>query len=319
MEQTVQVSIICNVYNHSAYLRDALEGFVSQSTNFQYEILIHDDASTDNSADIIREYEAKYPQIIKPIYQTVNQYSQNVSITRAIQIPRSLGKYIAICEGDDYWIDPLKLQKQYDFMEANPEYSLCTTSVKWFDARSGKMLNKCCTAEDRDVTMEELVLETNGRVFQYATFFTRREVFTTQPHWSTIFSVGDTPLAMYAATIGKIRMLADVTAVYRNHVSGSWTARVDANPQYKINSFSHMIEGYTAFNKATDHQYDDLVSLKVRSLRYKIARLNRDWKALRSDELRDIYQSRRLIARTSDFVYCKMPWLRRLAFKVLGK
>ena len=119
-EPKVMVSIICNVYNHEKYVREALESFVMQKTDFAYEVLVHDDASTDHSADIIREYEKQYPDIMKPIYQTVNQYSK-CSITRTYQVPRAKGKYIAFCEGDDFWNDPYKLQKQFDEMEKHPD------------------------------------------------------------------------------------------------------------------------------------------------------------------------------------------------------
>lgn len=116
------ISIVCEVFNHEPYLRQCLKGFVMQETTFPFEILIHDDASTDGSAAIIREYEKKYPHLFRPIYQTENQYSKGVLIWGAIQFPRARGKYIATCEGDDYWIDPLKLQKQVDFLEAHPKF-----------------------------------------------------------------------------------------------------------------------------------------------------------------------------------------------------
>ena len=120
------VSICCITYNHEPYIRDCLEGFVMQQTSFPFEVLIHDDASTDHTADIIREYEAKYPDIIKPIYQTENQYSKKIgSINATFNYPRAQGKYIALCEGDDFWNDENKLQIQYDFMEAHPDYSMC--------------------------------------------------------------------------------------------------------------------------------------------------------------------------------------------------
>jgi len=101
------VSICCLTYNHAPYIRDAIEGFLMQKTNFPVEILIHDDASTDGTADIIREYETRYPDIIKPIYQTENQYSKGVKISWEYQFSRARGKYIALCEGDDYWTDKL--------------------------------------------------------------------------------------------------------------------------------------------------------------------------------------------------------------------
>lgn len=117
-------------YNHESYIRQCLDGFLFQQTNFTFEILLHDDASTDNTANIIREYESKYPDLIKPIYQTENQYSKGVGISVVYQFPRAKGKYIALCEGDDYWTDPYKLQKQVDFLEANPSFSLSFHKAK---------------------------------------------------------------------------------------------------------------------------------------------------------------------------------------------
>lgn len=120
----ILVSILCCTYNHAAYIRQCLEGFIMQKTNFRFEAIVHDDASTDNTASIIREYAEKYPDIIKPIIETTNQYSKHDDsiaqiLNNAIN-PSS--QYIAFCEGDDYWTDPYKLQKQIDFLESHSEY-----------------------------------------------------------------------------------------------------------------------------------------------------------------------------------------------------
>jgi glycosyltransferase involved in cell wall biosynthesis len=121
------VSIYCLTYNHEKFIRDTIESFLMQKTTFPVEILIHDDASSDNTANIIREYEFKYSNIIKPIYQTENKYSTQKGYITQIQNKRAKGTYIAKCEGDDYWTDPLKLQKQVDFLEANPDYGMVHT------------------------------------------------------------------------------------------------------------------------------------------------------------------------------------------------
>ena len=123
------VTIQCLTYNQEAYIRDCLEGFVMQKANFRFEAIVHDDASTDGTADIIREYAEKYPDIIKPIFEAVNQYSKHDGSLQRIMDEHTHGKYIAYCEGDDYWIDSLKLQRQVDFMESNPEYGLVRTNV----------------------------------------------------------------------------------------------------------------------------------------------------------------------------------------------
>lgn len=126
----ILVSISCITYNHSAYIRQCLDGMLMQQTTFNFEILIHDDCSTDGTDDIIREYASKYPKIIKPLYEEENQYQQGKPIGTAVwNLPRAKGKYIAMCEGDDYWTDPLKLQKQVDFLESHPEYSMCFHKV----------------------------------------------------------------------------------------------------------------------------------------------------------------------------------------------
>ena len=153
MDKEILVTVICLTYNHEKYIRECIDGFVMQKTNFAYEVIIHDDASTDNTAEIIKEYQQKYPDIIIPILQTENQYSKKVPIGKTFIYPRAKGKYIALCEGDDYWIDPYKLQKQVDFLEDNPDYVLSHTSFQYlieyegdrkqdFDSSSNKNIHK---------------------------------------------------------------------------------------------------------------------------------------------------------------------------------
>ena len=122
------VSICCTAYNHEKYLAQTLESFLSQRCDFAYEILIHDDVSTDRTAEIIREYAARYPHIIRPMFQTQNQYSRGVPINETFNFPRARGKYIALCEGDDYWCDPDKLQRQIAHMESDPGCTFCFTN-----------------------------------------------------------------------------------------------------------------------------------------------------------------------------------------------
>lgn len=138
------VAIHCLVYNHEPYLRECLDGFISQQTNFSFVAIVHDDASTDNSAQIIREYADRYPNIFEPIYEIENQYSKKDGSLDHIMnetIVATDAKYVAMCEGDDYWTDPLKLQKQVDFMEANPDYVLCCHRYKIYSQNEGKWIN----------------------------------------------------------------------------------------------------------------------------------------------------------------------------------
>ncbi len=132
------VSIHCLAYNHESYLRECLQGFVMQQTNFKFEAIVHDDASSDNTPIIIQEFADKYPDIIKPIYEKENQFSKSLIDLEIKMLSKMQGKYIAFCEGDDYWSDPCKLQKQVDFLEANPEYGLVYGNVDFYYEKEQK-------------------------------------------------------------------------------------------------------------------------------------------------------------------------------------
>ena len=318
MENEMKVSIVCNVFNHGAYLRDALEGFVSQKTNFDFEVLVHDDASTDNSQQIIREYEAKYPHLIKPIYQTVNQYSQGVSVSRDIQMPRIRGKYTAICEGDDYWIDPDKLQKQYDFMEANPEYSLCACSTQWLNLKTGVRENKCRVDRDMDISLEQIITGTANDFFQSASVFVKTQVYTQVPQWRKKFPIGDYPLAIQAAIAGKVRKTANVMSVYRYYSANSWTARMD-NDASRERICKRMIEGLTALDEQTGYQYTALIGQRLKKQKYTLALMQHDLQALRSGELKELYKSRSFFFRMSDVLRCKFPGIYNAVMKPLAR
>ena len=150
------VSISCITYNHEKYIRDTIESFLMQMTTFPFEILIHDDASTDGTANIIKEYQKKYPDIIYPIYQKENQYSKKIRITATYQLPRARGKYIAICEGDDYWIDPNKLQKQVDFLERNLEYGLVCTDIILINEKGQTIADNKMVLQQREKRKPEI-------------------------------------------------------------------------------------------------------------------------------------------------------------------
>lgn len=142
MEEEIPfVSVLCLVYNQAPYVRQCLDSLVLQQTSFPYEIIVHDDASTDGSTEIIREYANRYPTIIKPILQKENQFSQHIPIVTTHMIPLIKGKYLAFCEGDDYWTDSSKLQKQFDFLEANPSYSMCIHGCQLYDQIEEKIID----------------------------------------------------------------------------------------------------------------------------------------------------------------------------------
>lgn len=210
------VSVSCFTYNHEKYIRDALQGFLIQKTNFPFEVLIHDDASTDRTPEIIREYEEQYPHLFKVIYQKENLYSKGkiYEITQ-LQRKRARGKYYAICEGDDYWIDPLKLQKQVDFLENNPEYGLVHTN---FYTRRGdkKFTGTITNTRFYSGNILEKLIEfnfINNLTVCYR--ISLIEEIDVREIYDNHFIMGDYPLWLQMSRITKIGFIDDYTSVYR--------------------------------------------------------------------------------------------------------
>lgn len=266
-EENILVSIICNTYNQEDYIADALESFIMQKTNFKFEILVHDDASTDRTADIVREYEKKYPELIKPIYQTENQYSQRNGMIAKLQYGRAEGKYLAFCEGDDYWTDEHKLQKQADFMEAHPEYSLCVHSASVIDGSSGEFMYEIKVSDtDRDMTVDEIImrwgfeLPTNSMMY-------RRKLRDDYPAFLLKAPVGDYPLTMYLSFCGKVRYMSDNMSSYRYMAKGSWSTRLMAESEEswrrRIDLLTGFVDMLNKVDEYTEFKYHNTIKLRI--------------------------------------------------------
>lgn len=125
MDKDPVVSVLCTAYQHEQFIGKALDSFIAQKTDFPFEVVVNDDASTDGTAEIIRSYANRFPHIVKPIYQEKNQYAAAPGKVLQIIIDAAKGKYLAFCEGDDYWVDDAKLQKQVDLLESYPNAGGC--------------------------------------------------------------------------------------------------------------------------------------------------------------------------------------------------
>ena len=216
----LMVTIRCLVYNHEPYLRQCLDGFVMQKANFRFEAIVHDDASTDGSAAIIREYAEKYPDIIKPILETENQYSKKDGSLTRIMNAHTHGKYVALCEGDDYWTDPLKLQKQVDFLESHPDYSLCWHRCRFYSQNDGNYTVNYPKCGFESITATEFL---NGTTIpQTLTLMYRRSSIDLNKYSSLRFN-GDIVLYYMLLLQSKGHCMEDVMGVYRVHNQGVWS------------------------------------------------------------------------------------------------
>ena len=229
----IKVTVRCITYNQKEYIRQCLDGFVMQRTNFRFEAIVHDDASTDGTAEIVREYAEKYPDIIKPIFETENQYSKHDGSLGRIMNANTRGKYVAICEGDDYWTDPLKLQKQADFLDANPQCSLTYHACKNVFSTPCKV-NSLTGENVKDFYSDvDFVIH---YPFQTATVMYRKEILDSDLYKKAqaigcVF--GDVLLYFSASRLGTIEGVNEKMSVYRRHEGGISQHMYDADKLWK--------------------------------------------------------------------------------------
>ncbi|AIN62429.1 glycosyltransferase [Providencia stuartii] len=216
------VSIICIAYNHADFISDAINSFLAQKCQYKYEIIIHDDASNDGSQDIILNFQKKYPKIIKSILQKENQYSKGIK-PFDILLQKAKGKYIAVCEGDDFWCDPFKIQKQVDFLEQNPDYivsahNACIVNEKNEIIKESRLYEN----QKRDFTQIELI--TNNCFILTLTWVFRNINFNDLNEKSHVLNE-DTFFTSVLGLYGKAKYHDDIIpAAYRIHSGGVWSS-----------------------------------------------------------------------------------------------
>jgi hypothetical protein len=231
----IVVSVLCATYNQKNYIKETLDGFLMQETDFNFEILINDDASTDGTTDILREYEQESNGRIVVNYQNENQYQKGVrGMMTKYLLPRAKGEYIALCEGDDYWTDPHKLQRQVDYMRANPECSICFHPVTVHYENSEK--SDEVYPENHDNFTLELLLETNYMQTNSVLYKNLRNY----EHLAENVIPNDWYMFIYHALKGDIGFIDEVMGVYRRNPSGVWSSNGDEAAFWQKNFASHI-------------------------------------------------------------------------------
>ena len=223
----VKLTVYCLTYNHEKYIQQTLESFLKQRTKYNFKIIVHDDASTDNTQRIIKEYAEQYPEIIKAILQKENQFSKGINVVEQFILPEIEGDYIATCEGDDYWIDECKLEKQIDFLEMHNEYSACVHNSIFYNMKTGekKAFNSNIT-NAKDIKLADIIEGVNG-VFHTSSVVYRKEIaFQKYDFLKCMKGVGDYPKAILMALNGKIRYFPQEMSLYRfASTNTSWTSK----------------------------------------------------------------------------------------------
>lgn len=288
----IKVSISCMVYNHEKYIQKTLEGFISQETSFEFEVIVHDDASTDNSASIIKEYAEKYPTIIKPVFQIENKYSTGIKVADKYVFPLMKGEYIALCEGDDYWSDPHKLQKQVDFLDSHQEYVACVHNTLKLDMWHGTSEIMYNRGKDCDLLFKDTV-SGGSSCYHTSSLMYRRSIRESFPNYmKKSWLVGDYPMAMFLTTIGKVRYLNDVMSVYRFGTEFSYTRTFGSSSKKMAKVYSDLIELLREIDYETHGQYHKDIVPKILENKYYLAEIEGRYKDLRVDPLYEIYKKK---------------------------
>ena len=262
MNDDPKISIYCLVYNHEKYLKKCLKGFVNQKTDFKYEIIVHDDCSTDRLQEIILEYAEQYPDLIIPILQKENQYSKRVSILKEFIFTHLHADYVAVCEGDDYWGDENKLQKLYDYMQKNCKCSLCVHNTLAHDL-SGNASDK--TINDWSVIHVLSDYEVFfGWYVHTSSYFVRRECLD-EPEWARKYWRGDYRKLVLARSVGDVVCLPDVISVY-NYGNGNGATVNNSNLNSKkliekVNARAIFLKHYDEF---TEGRFKKIISLRLK-------------------------------------------------------
>ncbi len=256
----MDVSIICATYNQEKYVRKAIDGFLMQKGDIEYEILIHDDASTDKTADILKMYKERYPDKITLILQKENQYSKGVNIYKTYVYPLVKGKYIAFCEGDDFWIYDHKLQKQYQLMEANQDISVCYHNTLIYQKKEDLLrlnINEHPSGyiEDRDV-----INVTKGW-YPTASILCRADYLKSQPDFC--ISTGDEVLRTYMACRGNLYYMNRAWSVYREFSDGGWNTKYYHDIELARKHFKNLVEYFKEFNQYSNRRFEKYIKKRL--------------------------------------------------------
>jgi glycosyltransferase involved in cell wall biosynthesis len=254
------VSVRVITYNHEKYIAQCLEGILMQRTNFPFEIIVGEDCSMDKTQEIVLDYEKRFPGVIRMITSAKNVGGRQNSIRL---VGACQGKYHSLCEGDDYWIDPLKLQKQVDFLETHPEHAMCFHNA--LTLTEGKMPppQYACPPDLQDtITLEDVVLRTY--FIPTASIVLRGSVANTLPKWREKYNLLDLITLLWCGHHGNLGYLDEIMSVYRKHPQGL-SRKIESEGGY----FAEIKQILTEFDRETDYLHTDLIQRRIKTVDQK--------------------------------------------------
>lgn len=259
------LSIFCLTYNHAKWIQKALDGFLMQKTEYPWDVVVLDDASTDGTTDIVREYAEKNPEHIIGFTSKKNIYRHpdRQDLIKGLILEFARGKYIALCEGDDYWIDSGKINAQIQYLEDNESVVMVGTASKVLDDSTNEEKEEHIYNKDVVLTDEDIILRGRG-VLRTATLMFYKDVYLKDSEYP-VADIGDFPLHLYALTRGKIAYLDRETAVYRTNQQGSWSGLCRNDSRFCIKHIASMLSFFNKYNIYTNRKYEDLIEIQCNS------------------------------------------------------
>lgn len=277
LNEEIAVSVNVTTYNHKDYIKKCLDGILNQKVDFRVQINIHDDASTDGTIEILNEYKKLYPEIINLIVEKENQYSKDKTIIQKKMVAEFRGKYLATCEGDDFWSDPYKLVLQYHLMENNPDCSVCVHTVKVNDLMR-KTVSKYphFNLKTSKLSSKSFIKRVSSAYsFQTSSYFRRGidyiNFINNKPNFAKIMPNGDEAVMLYSGALGKALYLNREMSVYNRFSENSWSTKFlktssDAKKLYLI-KFS---DALLAFDAYTNRKYHKFIMNRFYKLQFEI-------------------------------------------------
>lgn len=269
------VSVSCATYQHGPYIRQCIEGFLMQKTSFPIEIIIGEDGSSDETVEICKEYAEKYPDLIRLFLRdrSLSQYYDDEGKFggrfNGIWCRMSArGKYIALCEGDDYWIDPLKLQKQVDYMESHPKCSLCFHAHQELFQDGSKVDVHRYSSDVDDCPIKDVIMNGGGFMATNSMLYRRNSLVTPPPKWYFDCPVGDLPLMLLLASSGSVGYIDELWSCYRRDSVGSWSQKM-AISFYKQDIHHKKIrQMWKSFDEFTNNRWHSYIEKKIKINNY---------------------------------------------------
>lgn len=262
-KKDIKVTVYCLAFNHAKYIEKTLNGFVSQKTSFSVKFVVHDDASTDSTAEIIKRYEDKYPGVIQGIYQKENQYSKGEKILLKYILPHVEGEYVAVCEGDDYWSDPMKLQRQVEMLDNHRNCFMCIHKTKeiFEDGQATGFFYPNVVLETGIIKREDFLKMRYG--FHTSSYLFRKDEWASYisnpPSFKVTYGVGDVPYMLYFGALGDVAYIETEMSCYRRGVITSWSVQhTKLNAESLAKHSSQIYIMYDEFDKYTKGQFKEI-------------------------------------------------------------